>query len=61
MVRPFGSFPSSTATTTEDEEQDHDEEEASGRGPDDDGHVGLLLLATRKTNLKNNFCHTALS
>ena len=54
MVRTFGSLPPSTTATTKDEEQDQDEEETSGRGPDDDGHVGLLLLPARKTNLKQS-------
>jgi hypothetical protein len=54
MVRTFGSLPPSTTATTEDEEQDQDEKKTSGRGPDDDGHVGLLLFAARKTNLNKN-------
>ena len=53
-MRPFGSFPSATAAATKDEKQDQHEEEPAGRGPDDDGQVGLLLLAARKPNLKDN-------
>ena len=58
-MRTLGPFLPSTAAAAEDEEEDQHEEEPAGRGPDDDGQVGLLLLATRKTDLmwkkKNKF------
>ena len=59
VVRTLGPFLPSTAAAAEDEEEHQHEEEPAGRGPDDDGQVGLLLLATRKTDLmwkkKNKF------
>ena len=51
-MRTLGPFLPSTAAAAEDEEEHQHEEEPAGRGPDDDGQVGLLLLAARKTDLK---------